>query len=296
MLSNSPQESASSSNSQDPLPSSSLIEEHPSNLRSVKSPKTLGQRLKSVGTGLGSLWKKTTSPALFLSPHQVADKIRRLCHHDKTTISQRHLDVTSKSSDKMSESDVIITLCKRLVRFASSQYSVSTQIAAKTEIFALAINDPGIRGILQRIVTQDQLIGLLQAVVDFFPEPNMAAVDFHDMWSIVLGHRLFEGNGETFVESCSNHLKEVLTGPHARSFLLSLEYLGYALALDTDGRELWFLLRIWEHFLQNLPNHADSFNWYKMDTFIYNILSSGKSLSDFVSPTRLSSLAPHLMR
>ncbi len=65
-------------------------------------------------------------------------------------------------------------------------------------------------------------------------------------------------------------------------------YLSYALALDFKGRDLEVLLQIWEHYLYSL---VKVYHWLMADDFdscVKSILSSGKSLGDFLSPVHLA--------
>ncbi len=70
----------------------------------------------------------------------------------------------------------------------------------------------------------------------------------------------------------------------------ALKYLSYALALDFKGQDLEALLEIWEHFLKHLRDYdgmafsiADDIN-----SCIKSIISSGKSLNNFLSPSHLT--------
>ncbi len=65
------------------------------------------------------------------------------------------------------------------------------------------------------------------------------------------------------------------------------KYLSYALEVDFKGRDLEALLEIWEIFLEHLPGYSGK-AWFDVDDMnscVKSILSSGKSLNDFLSPS-----------
>lgn len=66
------------------------------------------------GAGLGSFLTKT-APDLLLSPGIVANEIRRLCRHDKTTLIQRHKD--GGTSVDAADRKTLEALCLKLVLF-----------------------------------------------------------------------------------------------------------------------------------------------------------------------------------
>ncbi len=64
------------------------------------------------------------------------------------------------------------------------------------------------------------------------------------------------------------------------------KYLSQALALDLKGRDLQALLEIWEYFLKCLAE-GNLVLWFEaddVDSCVKSILSSGKSVNDFLSP------------
>ncbi len=70
----------------------------------------------------------------------------------------------------------------------------------------------------------------------------------------------------------------------------SLKYLSHALALEFKGRDLEALLEIWEYCLKCFAEHIP-YHWLKdedLTSCIKSILSSGKSLGDFLSPFHLA--------
>ncbi len=70
----------------------------------------------------------------------------------------------------------------------------------------------------------------------------------------------------------------------------AFKYLRRALALEFKGRDLKALLEIWENFLGYSGNYKDM-PWRIADDInscIKSILSSGKSLNDFLSPSHLT--------
>ncbi len=68
------------------------------------------------------------------------------------------------------------------------------------------------------------------------------------------------------------------------------KYLSYALALDFKGRDLQALLEVWERFLKYLAIYNDipSLDADDMNSCVESIISSGKSLNDFLSPYHLA--------
>ncbi len=70
-----------------------------------------GFSLKKAGANLESILFKTV-PDRFHSPQSIANQIRRLCRHDETTISQRHMLPTEHVLDAHKET--LIFLCKKL--------------------------------------------------------------------------------------------------------------------------------------------------------------------------------------
>ncbi len=66
------------------------------------------------------------------------------------------------------------------------------------------------------------------------------------------------------------------------------KYLSYALALDFKGRDLEALLGIWNHFPNNLAGEKSTVYVGRrladdVNSCVKSILSSGKSLNDFLS-------------
>ncbi len=79
------------------------------------------------------------------------------------------------------------------------------------------------------------------------------------------------------------------------------KYLSYALALDLKGRDLEALSEIWEHCLKCEAAQDDLDQWFAFDDLnscVKSILSTGKSLNDFLSPSHLTAndFPTYLMR
>ncbi len=77
------------------------------------------------------------------------------------------------------------------------------------------------------------------------------------------------------------------------------KYLSYALALDFKGQDLEALQETWEHYLKYAAKD-DIDQWFHNDDLnscVKSILSSGKSLNDFLSPSHLTAhhLAPYFV-
>lgn len=77
-----------------------------------KGGRASGFSLKKAGAGLKSILFKTVPDRLY-PPRLIANQIRRLCRHDETTISQRHLASAEHVSDADKEN--LKSLCKKLL-------------------------------------------------------------------------------------------------------------------------------------------------------------------------------------
>ncbi len=66
------------------------------------------------------------------------------------------------------------------------------------------------------------------------------------------------------------------------------KYLSYALSLEFDGLGLEVLLKIWEYYLNSEYYELDFGGADNMASCLKNIVSSGKSLNDFLSPYHLA--------
>lgn len=135
------------------------------------------------------------------------------------------------------------------------------------------------------------------------PDP-LEAEDIHNRWSDFIGDRIFRNRDETYMQSCCEGLKSTLSVasnellPRYAPGYLGSAYLSYALALELTKRGLDFLVQLWDFFLHKISGDLHHGGWHVLNTCVENILSSGKDLEEFLSPSQLTtgSLSGFLVR
>ena len=260
--------------------------------------------ISKVGSGLLSIVTKAV-PDRLLSPGIISNEIRRFRRHHESTIFERHRAGIDGVSD--ADKETLKSLCMRLLLFrewwvlsANSTLShlnylaisrgntYEAQQAAYTEFTELGISDPLVRISFQQCIIDagrgnKHNVGLL-------PDPAEVE-DLHIRWSDFLGGRVFEIQDEVTLHSKFDALKASLglnpsysLPSYAVGYLASV-YLSHALTMDLSGENLYFLMHLWEHFLGQLAKDVHHGGWEVMEVSVNNILSSGKAMSDFLSPS-----------
>ncbi|KLO10265.1 hypothetical protein SCHPADRAFT_526657 [Schizopora paradoxa] len=113
----------------------------------------------------------------------------------------------------------------------------------------------------------------------------------HDCWSRLLGHRFLDkSRDEASLRSMCNTLVE-----STQKANFACEYMALTLSLDMKGDELALILKAWTYFMDGLGDRTDTRRWNIFVTCFKNIMSSGKSLNDFMPQTRLASLTRHIL-
>ncbi|KLO07081.1 hypothetical protein SCHPADRAFT_1001920 [Schizopora paradoxa] len=267
---------------------------------SVKPRRAPGSSsISKVGSGLRSIVTKTI-PDRLLSPGIIADEIRRFRRHHETTIFQRHREGTDAISDV--DKVTLKALCMRLLLFRERRNTYETRDAALNEFTTLGINDPLVRTLFQQCIidanhAQKHDVALL-------PDPPKFN-DQHVCWSNFIGSRIFRYDDEKTqktLEMYSDILKSSLTMspsdslPSYSTGYLGSVYLSHALQMGVVGRDLEFLLHLWEYFLQVLSLDVKHGGWEVLDKCICNILSSEKRMHDFLKPSHfVGDLAVYLI-
>ncbi|KLO06488.1 hypothetical protein SCHPADRAFT_946058 [Schizopora paradoxa] len=230
------------------------------------------------------LFLTTISPTGFFSRKHLTDQIQKLCRHDEMTIFERHGAHPSVERLSESERNSLRRLCKKQLEFSQSH---KAQIY-DGDLIILAVSDP---------IIYETLLSLLEIETN---GPHVQESSFesfatsgivYELWSEFIGYRLSNDCDEKSMQARCDALKRTLRGTHA---IMAREFLLHAVKLELEGQELEFLLQIWHHFLQ--ISNWSKFDLGRLERYVNNIISSGKSLGDFMSPNHLSRLGSGLAR
>lgn len=125
------------------------------------------------------------------------------------------------------------------------------------------------------------------------PDP-LGAEDIHNRWSDFIGGHIFQSRDKAHIESCCDELKRTLSVasnyllPKYAPGYLGSAYLTSALAIGFKGESLAILSQLWNCFLHRIAEDRHHGGWQDLNQCVENILSSRKSLDDFLSPSHLT--------
>ncbi|KLO05453.1 hypothetical protein SCHPADRAFT_1002900 [Schizopora paradoxa] len=251
------------------------------------SRRTLGERVsESVDLVLAK-----TSSVLLRTPQQVADQIRRLRQHEKTTIRQRHANFLSNVLVSAQDKRTLKLLCTKLLSFMSKDQREFDTKNVEKEVLALAVRDPIIYETFQTCLLSSSISNVDPGIIKAFSDSSKTR-RVRQLWLVTLAYFEREDSIEHFCQGLIGSLREC--------DLLACHYLACAITLDLKGRELASLLEIWDHFCKIFAKEdiyeqhyfTASTSWCNvLDMCIDNILASGKSIDQFMlSLPKLSGL------
>ncbi|KLO08604.1 hypothetical protein SCHPADRAFT_931694 [Schizopora paradoxa] len=249
-----------------------------------------GLSLSQFGREVGSLWMKAT-PKGFHSPRQIANEIRRLRGHAKTTIYERHrrFNDGNKSCPNYRE---LIPLCMSLVTFPRRASDAEERRAVDTDISKLLVEDPIVYQIFQQCKNEIES-NKPQRDIGLFERPDSSDIEnARGRWSRLIGYNSFGDYDAESMELNLDELKESIRNDH----YAVIDYLPYVLATKMQGKDLELLQELWDHFLSCVVEFGYPIWMNVMDSCFKNIVSSGKPLAKFASPLQLKSIASYLVK
>ncbi|KLO09822.1 hypothetical protein SCHPADRAFT_1000011 [Schizopora paradoxa] len=233
--------------------------------------------------GLKAAYFKAT-PERLVTPKQIADEIRRLRGHGRSTIYERHAEFND-GNYSCPHHEELVSLCKRLVDLS---YENASGYAAQRELLALSVEDRIVCELF--LVSQPSLISHC-FLIDRFGMCNSG--DCHRRWSELLALRTFKTNQrlETPQYKC-----DALKRTFNEYETTANQYIPFAMGLEMQNDDLVLLRQLWETFLNCVslgyrPFHDIDY----VDLCFRNIVSSGKPLAYFASPSQLKYIAMHLI-
>ncbi|KLO09816.1 hypothetical protein SCHPADRAFT_943346 [Schizopora paradoxa] len=245
--------------------------------------------------GLKAAWMKA-APERFISPKQIADEIRRIRKHDKTSVYERHRNFKyEERAEPSPKFDELIPLVSRLIGFADYKAKdYERRSAAETEFFKLFAADPVIyeHFLYCQNLTQRYSPYRFGTFADRYAD-NTTEQEIHYRWSMLLGRNAFKMDirKETAQTNC-----DALKKTFDIYGMAAMEYIPYAMGLKMQDDDLALLHQLWDNFLDYVVAQYNAF-WpvSNVDLCFKNIVSSGKPLAYFASPSQLKRIAMFLI-
>ncbi|KLO09824.1 hypothetical protein SCHPADRAFT_892829 [Schizopora paradoxa] len=232
--------------------------------------------------GLKAGYLKAT-PDRFVTAKQIADEIRRLLGHDKSTIYQRHQRY-NEGDHPFLDHDELVSLCTKLANFLTKP---RTRYFARSELCALFVEDPVVYDLFR-----DYAFTCLPAESYLFITKEVEE-NCHRRWSELLGRSTFKMNrrSETPQYNC-----DALKDTFNVSGRAAIEYLPYAMGLEMQNEDLVLLHQLWNKSLDYMVEcYIGHHRVDNTDLCFKNIVSSGKPLAYFASPSQLERIMMDLV-
>ncbi|KLO08595.1 hypothetical protein SCHPADRAFT_944312 [Schizopora paradoxa] len=238
------------------------------------NPSGSSQRSKPrgvYGLSLTKLWR------------EIVNEIRRLRRHDETTIYERH----RRFND--------VPLCVSLITFPRRSADPEERNAVESDISKLFVEDPIVYQVFQHCKHEITLNNPYKDVGHFERPESIEMEDARSQWSTLLAYNSFRHVNEDpkSMRSRCDALK--VTIRFSECSLIAINYLPHVLAMKMQGKDLEFLLEVWNLFLSLVSNTGYPIWKSNMDLCFKNILYSGKSISDFASPLQFEIIAKRLV-
>ncbi|KLO12148.1 hypothetical protein SCHPADRAFT_998369 [Schizopora paradoxa] len=251
----------------------------------------IGLRLSfsQIGSEVGSIWMKAT-PRGFHSARQIANEIRRLRGHANTSIYERHRRFND--SDKSCPNyNKLVPLCMHLVTFPRRASDAEERRTVDRDISKLFVEDPIVYQNFQQC-KNDIASNNKRKDVSSFERPDPSDIEnARSRWSRLIGYNSFGDYDSKSMELNRDELKDSISNyPYA-----VIDYLPFVLASEMQGKDLELLQEVWDHFLSCVVDSGYPTSMNSMDSCFKNIVSSGKPLSKFASPSQLKSIASYLV-
>ncbi|KLO09820.1 hypothetical protein SCHPADRAFT_943348 [Schizopora paradoxa] len=219
-------------------------------------------------------------PERFVIPKQIADEIRRLRGHDRSTVYERHKNF-HEEDHSCPHHDELVSLCTKLINLS---YIYTLEFAAQRELSALYIEDPVLSEVFQTCEFTPKSFDISQEG------------DYHRRWSELLGRSSFKSNQrpETAQHSC-DVLKDAFK--YYKYGFIAVGYIPYAMELEMQNEDLGLMHQLWDNFLDNVVRkYLEEFHPINIvDRCFRSIVSSGKPLAYFASSSQLERMAMSLI-
>ncbi|KLO06070.1 hypothetical protein SCHPADRAFT_946399 [Schizopora paradoxa] len=174
----------------------------------------------------------------------IVKEIEKIRRHHETTINERHYHHASERPRKIDKSSRLDQLSKRLQEYAWSAEPLAKERAID-EALRLSVEDEDLRLVFQsRFFYYSTIQATFGRQHNFFRHDNDKV---HDLWSTVLSTCASANSESRYLEL--NYLKLADSLKHDHHSFIAARYLRHVLDSRLSGNELYFLVKLWHHYL-----------------------------------------------